>query len=149
MELIQNQPAETFSCTFQFATKKRRTNSNKNGGQLQATEINHCDLPHLGRVPRVSRLMALAIRLDVLVKSGQVDSLAELAGLAHVSRPRITQIMNLNHLDPAIQEEILFLPAIYRGRDPICERHLRPISAKDNWEDQKRMWKILKQNRLA
>jgi len=48
----------------------------------------------LGSVPRVSRLMALAIHMQELVDSGEVTDYAELARLAHVSRARITQIMN-------------------------------------------------------
>ena len=64
----------------------------------------------VGRVPRVSRLMALAIRLDQLIHDGAVSDQAELARLGHVSRARLTQIMNLLCLAPDIQEQILFLP---------------------------------------
>ena len=48
-----------------------------------------------GRVPRVSRLMALAIRFDQLIRDGVVTDQAELARLGHVTRARLTQIMNL------------------------------------------------------
>ena len=41
----------------------------------------------------------------------------------------VTQIMNLLHLAPDIQEELLFLPLIERGRDTLLERQLRPIAA--------------------
>lgn len=51
---------------------------------------------------------------------------AGLARLGHVTRARVTQIMNLLNLAPDIQEEILFLPRTLKGRDPIRERHLRP-----------------------
>jgi hypothetical protein len=47
-----------------------------------------------GRVPRVARWMALAIRTERLLREGQVASYAELARLGHVTRARITQIMN-------------------------------------------------------
>lgn len=57
-----------------------------------------------GRVPRVSRLMALAIRLDRLIRDGVVTDQAELARLGHVTRARLTQIMNLLCLAPDIQE---------------------------------------------
>jgi len=77
--------------------------------------------PVLGRVPRLSRLMALAIRMDEWVRVGAVTDYAELARLAHVTRARITQIMNLLHLAPDIQEEILFLPPGNGSRDPIAE----------------------------
>jgi len=96
-----------------------------------------------GTIPRVSRLMALALRLERLVKDGEVADYADLARLGHVSRARVTQIMNLLNLAPDIQEEILFLPRTTRGRDPIRERHLRPISRILDWRKQERMWKDL------
>ncbi len=96
-----------------------------------------------GRVPRVSRLMALAIRLDQLIRDGVVTDQAELARLGHVSRVRITQIMNMLCLAPDIQEEILFLPPTERGRDGITEKQLRPIAAIPNWRRQRQMWRDL------
>ncbi len=96
-----------------------------------------------GNIPRVSRLMALALRLERLVRSGEVADYAELARLGHVTRARVTQIMNLLNLAPDIQEEILFLPRTLEGRDPIRERHLRPIAAVLDWRKQRRMWKRL------
>src|SRR4051812_19660792 len=62
-----------------------------------------------GRVPHLSRLMALAIRFDGLLRQGVVKDYAELARLGHVTRARVTQIMNLLNLAPCIQEELLFL----------------------------------------
>jgi len=56
--------------------------------------------------------MALAIHTRALVDRGEVADYAELARLAHVSRPRITQIMDLTLLAPDVQEAILFLPVI-------------------------------------
>ena len=44
-------------------------------------------------MPRVSRLMALAIRLDQLIRDGVVADQAELAKLGHVTRARLTQIL--------------------------------------------------------
>jgi hypothetical protein len=93
------------------------------------------------RVPRVSRLMALAIRFDGLIRDGVVTDQAELARLGHVTRARLTQIMNLLNLAPDIQEEVLFLPPTERGRDPISERDCRPIAAELNWRNQRRMWR--------
>lgn len=68
-----------------------------------------------GTAPRVSRLMALALRMDELLAEGMVADQAELARLAHVTRPRVTQIMNLLHLAPDIQEAVLHLPLTVRG----------------------------------
>ena len=47
-----------------------------------------------GRVPRVARLMALALRLDELVRTGQVGSYRELASLGQVTRARVSQILD-------------------------------------------------------
>lgn len=96
-----------------------------------------------GRIPRVARLMALAIRFEGLLRDGVINDQAELASLGHVTRARITQIMNLNHLAPDIQEEILFLPEVVEGRDPVVERHLRPIAAVIEWDRQRAMWRRL------
>lgn len=92
----------------------------------------------VGRVPRVSRLMALAIRLDQLIRDGDVTDQAELARIGHVSRARLTQLMNLLCLAPDIQEEILFLPETVRGRDVITEKQLRSIVSLLSWTKQRR-----------
>ena len=96
-----------------------------------------------GRVPRVSRLMALAIRFEQLVRDGVVADYAELARLGHVSRARVTQVLNLLNLAPEIQEALLFLPRVERGKDPVTERELRAIVAVRGRRKQRRMWDSL------
>lgn len=96
-----------------------------------------------GRVPRVSRIVALAIRIDQLLNEGTIGSLAEAGRLTHVTRARMSQILNLTNLAPDIIEAILFLPRIESGRDPINERDLRPIAAELNWTKQRAMWRDL------
>ena len=96
-----------------------------------------------GRVPRVSRLMALALRFDELVRAGQIESYSELASLGHVSRARISQIANLLYLAPDIQEALLFLPLTQRGRDPLILADLMPIAAAFDWRKQRRLWRKL------
>ena len=93
-----------------------------------------------GRIPRVSKLMALAIRFEELLRDGQIADQSELACVAHVTQPRMTQIMNLLHLAPDIQEAILRLPRVLEGRDPITERHLRPIVRIVDWALQRDAW---------
>ncbi len=93
-----------------------------------------------GRVPRITRLMALAIRFDKLIRDGLVADQAELARLGQVSRARLTQIMNLLNLAPDIQEELLRLQPTEYGRNMLAERDLRPISAVADWRKQRRMW---------
>lgn len=96
-----------------------------------------------GRVPRITKLMALAIRFEHLLATGVVSDQTELAELGHITRARVTQIMNLLHLAPVIQEEILFLPRVAEGRDPIVERNLRPVVAEADWVQQRRLWDAL------
>jgi hypothetical protein len=99
----------------------------------------------LDRVPRLARLMALAIRLGSLLRQGTVADQAELARLGHVSRARISQILNLLHLAPDIQEELLFLPPIQRGRERLHLADLQPLCRHWNWRAQRRLWHALKE----
>ncbi len=61
-----------------------------------------------GRLPRITRYMALAIYYEDLIRQGQVHDYAEIATLGHVTRARVTQIMNLRLLAPDLQERLLF-----------------------------------------
>jgi len=76
--------------------------------------------PPAPRIPRITRLMALAIKFQEMVDRREVRDYADLARLGYVSRARITQIMNLLYLAPDIQES--FLPcewgAWQRRADP-------------------------------
>lgn len=92
-----------------------------------------------GRVPRISRFMALAIRFEQLIQAGEVADYAELARLGHVTRARITQIMNLRLLAPDLQEQLLFLHHIDGGRDPIFLWQLQSITAVPDWRKQRQM----------
>ena len=97
-----------------------------------------------GRIPRISRLMALAIRCEHLIVEGHIADQAELARLGHVTRARTSQIMNMNYLAPDIIEEILFLPRTVKGCDPVAERHIRPILREFCWARQRAMWRRLR-----
>ncbi|MBX3404538.1 MAG: hypothetical protein KF699_14095 [Phycisphaeraceae bacterium] len=66
---------------------------------------------------------------------------AELAAVGHVTRARVTQIMNLLHLAPDLQEAVLHLPPVWAGRDPVTEHELRKVVAKVEWPDQRIAWR--------
>jgi hypothetical protein len=89
-----------------------------------------------GRVPRVSRLMALALKFQGLLLQGTVRNHAELAQLGHVTRTRVCQILSLTNLAPTIQEALLFLPKTLQGPDRITENRLRRIASLVDWEAQ-------------
>ena len=94
-------------------------------------------------MPRISKLMALALCFDRLIKDGEITDQAELARLGQVSRARMTQIMNLLLLVPDIQKEILFLLRTHEGRDAIREIIVRSTAAVLDWRKQLRLWKQL------
>jgi len=96
--------------------------------------------PPLGRIPRITKLMALAIKYDDLVRTGTVSDYAELARLGQVTRARMTQIMNLRLLAPDIQERLLFLQRVMHGDDPIVLRRLQPLTAVADWSKQRKLW---------
>jgi len=85
--------------------------------------------------------MALALKFDRLIRTGEIKDYATLARLGHVSRARISQIMSLLYLAPDIQEQILFLPKVECGRDPLLLRDLLPIAAEADWKRQRQLWR--------
>ncbi len=130
--------SRTVVCTLPSRRRGRRVPSFREAASPAAP----LSVPR-GRVPRVSRLLALALRLDELVSTGVIADYATLAGLAHVSRARITQITNLLVLAPDIQETLLFLPRTERGRDPIHLSQLQPLAAILDWGQQRSLWRTL------
>jgi len=126
----------TVGIKFQAKLQFRRAH---HGRKLLESPAGMPTLP-AGRVPRLARLMALAIRFDGLIRAGTIADQADLARLGRVSRARITQVMNLLHLAPDVQEAILFLPLVQRGRERIHLRQLQPIAQVPNWSKQRQLW---------
>ncbi len=93
-----------------------------------------------GRVPRVARLMALAILCEERLAAGDLSSRKELARVGQVTVARVSQILNLLNLAPDLQETLLNLPRVESGRDPIKLADLQPIASTLDWQDQRRMW---------
>jgi len=87
--------------------------------------------PVRDKVPRIARLMALAIHFDRLIREGKVKDYAEIARLGGVTRARVTQVMNLLTLAPAIQEELLL-----SRHNSISERSLRRSVRTAAWRSQ-------------
>jgi hypothetical protein len=94
-------------------------------------------------VPHITKQMALAIRLEHLLASGQVKDQAEFARTAGITRARVTQILNLNQLAPDIQEAILYLEPTAHRATRVREPELREIAAEPNWRKQRQAWKRL------
>ena len=88
-------------------------------------------------IPRIARLMALAIRFDGMLRDETIQDYAQLARLGRVTRARMTQIMKLLDLAPDLQEQILFSPFI-KG---LNERNLRPVVRRIDWGEQRRLFR--------
>jgi len=97
-----------------------------------------------GRVPRVSRLMALAIKFERLIQEGVIRNHRDIAEAGQISRARLSQIMRLTDLAPSIQEELLFLPKTITGPDRITEKALRQVAGSLDWDWQKKQFAELK-----
>ncbi len=95
------------------------------------------------RVPRIARLMALALKFEQMIREGVVHNYAVLAALGQVSRSRLTQVMNLLNLAPDIQEQILFLTWETAEQRGIHERSVRQLSSQLSWTEQRARWQIL------
>lgn len=131
-------PVSALQVTFTLKTRQKREKSHVED-QMPLKP---------GNVPRVSKLMALAIRMEGLVQRGEVRDFADLARLGYVTRARITQIMNLLNLATDIQEKLLFLPRTLKGCDLIREKDMRPIAAIPYWQRQRKRWAKLAAQRL-
>ena len=130
----------TINRKFHVATKRCGTKQ----FQVGAASV----LP-AGRVPRISRLLALAHHCFRLVQSGTIINQSELAHFGQISTTRMTQIMWLDNLAPDIQEEILFLPRTTKGRDSIKEADIRPIAKTLDWNKQRQIWSRLGQSTIG
>ena len=91
----------------------------------------------LPSVPRIRRLLALALKMEQMIQEGTVKNYSELAHLGQVSAARITQVMNLLHLAPDIQEEILLGNT---PQDRLREAALRKLSSVVLWNEQRDRW---------
>jgi hypothetical protein len=109
--------------------------TSRKGGQRRNTA--GPKLPEPPRVPRIARLMALAVKFQDMVDRGEVRDYADLARLGFVTRARLTQIMNLMLLAPDIQERLLDGALRHSFGS---ERHLRPVIRNLDWSAQRALF---------
>jgi hypothetical protein len=89
---------------------------------------------------RISRLLALALKMEQMIHKGVVNNYSDLAELGRVSAARVTQVMNLLHLAPDIQEEILLRKT---PQDWLRESAVRKLSSIVLWSEQRDRWQEL------
>ena len=97
-----------------------------------------------GRLPRVTQVLALALSFQDLIATGSARNYEDLANRAGVTAERLSQVMKLIWLAPAIQQEILYLPGC-GGRYPLTECAVRSVAAKWSWPEQLKLWIGLKE----
>ncbi len=96
-----------------------------------------------GRLPRVARMLVQAHLFQRMLDTGQVRDLADLARRFKLTRARVTQISNYTLLAPDIQEEILALPPVEPGNDPVPEPKMREVLREAVWTEQLKRWRVL------
>lgn len=99
-----------------------------------------------GRIPRVSRMLALAHTIDIKIRNGELNDMTDAAAWLYMTRARMTQVTSLLLLAPEIQEAILDLPLVINRADPVTERRLRPITSEPDWNTQLEMWRKIDGN---
>jgi hypothetical protein len=112
---------------------RRRRRESRNGGQPESVS----NTGSRSRIPRITRLMALAIKFQEMVDRGEVRDYADLARLGYVTRARVTQIMNLSLLAPDIQEMLLSTES---PSSRITERDLRLVAGAEIWQRQREIY---------
>lgn len=100
----------------------------------------------VGRLPRITQVMALAIQLQDMIQRGNARDYADLARLGCITRERMSQVMELIWLAPDIQREILEFPPNKTGRFPVSEVAARRVAESLAWAEQREAWRNLKQN---
>ncbi len=124
----------TYAVNFSTGRKGRGENKTISSDRQPQTGI---------PLPRIARLMALAIRFEGLLREEAIQDYAELARLGRVTRSRMTQIMKLLDLAPDIQEQLLFLPPL----EGLNERNLRPLVSRIDWDEQRCLFQKLRRCR--
>ena len=126
------------SVDFQFSIKQRGRGAKKR--IIESAGASGESKPSLERIPRLSRYMALAIHFEDLIRRGIVTDYADLARLGHVTRARVTQIMNLRLLAPEIQDSLLNHTDAKFRQQSIDLKTLQSLAKVFDWREQRKVW---------
>lgn len=91
--------------------------------------------------PRLLQSLILAYQIEQIIADGQAKDFTETAAWLNMTKARLSQIMGLLNLAPAIQEELLLVdsPKIRT----ISVQQILPITAESDWNKQILLWKNL------
>lgn len=121
-------PAPIVGCTARFGEKYRK----------KATPPEE---KPTGRTPRVAHLLALAHRIDMMIRDGELKDWAEAARLIGITRARMTQVAKLMLLNPVIQQEILMCTTAGVARVSPIERSVQNLPTEICWRQQLFHWR--------
>jgi ParB-like chromosome segregation protein Spo0J len=95
------------------------------------------------RPSHVATMLALAHHLRQALDDGATENRAEIARALGVQRPRVTQILDLLHLAPDLQEIVIATQAV-GSREPMTERGLRSVVGAADWHVQRQRFAALR-----
>ena len=121
--------------TLEIEIEVRNPINRRTGGRRASVGPALPDAPH---IPRLARLMALAIKFEEMIARGEIRDYADLARLGYVTRARVTQIMNLLNLAPDVQELLLEAD----GDLKLKERYVRHMTTHVSWDEQRRLFGV-------
>jgi len=90
-----------------------------------------------------AEMLGLAHYFERLVREGRVCDYAELARRTSFTRARITQVMGLLLLPPAVQEDITVRDGVDSEGNVVGEHALRGLMRIQDWREARRQWCIL------
>ena len=98
------------------------------------------------RPARVAVMLALAHKLEDAIDRGVVRDCVEVARRLGLTRPRVTQLLDLTLLAPDLQAAVLELESV-DGLEPVGEHALRAITAQGDWRRQRELWLTIRGRR--
>ncbi len=89
--------------------------------------------------PRLRQSLILAYQVEQLISDGKAKDFKQVAQWLNLTKSRLSQIVSLLNLAPAIQNEILLDNSDKIKR--ITVQDIRPIIAESDWDQQITLWK--------
>lgn len=100
------------------------------------------------RPARVAVMLALAHKMRAAIEAGDAHDYVGIAQRLGFTRARITHLVDLTLLAPAIQERLLTLVAV-DGVEPVTERALRQVVRQRSWDEQWAQWCVVTHSKLG
>ena len=100
-----------------------------------------CQMVKISNEPRLRQYLVLAYQIQEMLDRDNIVSAKQISKWLHMTPPRVSQILNLLFLSPAIQKEIL-LSNDEKIRS-LTEHKILAITKEIEWEKQQVMWNDL------